>query len=85
MHAAGAPVSDTKKRILHLIQRYGAARAQEEVAGFRDQHATMKRNYDTGQARWAEIGAELDALIAVSDSPSPVTDAGLPCELGGEE
>jgi hypothetical protein len=43
-------MSDLKK-LQHLIERYGSARVQEELAGHRDAPmATLKRHHDTGKA-----------------------------------
>lgn len=54
---------DAKKRILHQIDRYSAARVSEQLAGDRDAHAAVKRNYDEGRKILANIGMDLDALL----------------------
>lgn len=61
---------DTKKRILALVERYGTARAQEELAGFHDNRSAMKRHYDAGKKAWDDIGAELDMLLAAAPPPT---------------
>ena len=58
-------MSDEKKRIMALIERYGTARAQEELAGARDAPGSVvKRYYDRGNEAWNAIGDEIDSLLA---------------------
>lgn len=52
----------TKKRIMHLVERYGIARVQEAIAGERDNRSGVARNYAACNKAWNEIGAELDKL-----------------------
>lgn len=59
--------SDTKKRILLLIERYGRSRSAEELAGQRDSMAAVKRHFDAGKKAWSELGEELDKLLADND------------------
>ncbi len=60
--------ADTKKRILHLIERYASARCYEELAGNRDAHAAVERHHAAGKKAWDEIGAELDKLSETGDA-----------------
>lgn len=55
---------DTKKRILHLVERYAGFRVAEELAGYRDNMATVKRHHDAGKEAWSKLGEEIDKLIA---------------------
>jgi hypothetical protein len=59
----------TKKRLLHMIECYGAVCAQEALAGSRDSHMdTMKRHKEQIAQALADIGAEIDKpLSAVGD------------------
>lgn len=66
---------DTKKRIMHLVERYGSARCQEELAGARDAPSSvLKRHYDKGNEAWKAIDAEIDVLLATSTHPDPRGD-----------
>lgn len=61
---------ETKKRIMHLVERYGSARCQEELAGARDAPpSAVKRHYDAGNQAWNAIGAEIDALLSERVQP----------------
>jgi hypothetical protein len=63
--------NDTKKRIMHLIEQYGSARAQEELAGSRDAPlSTVKRYYDRGKQAWDAIGDEIDVMVAAAARPA---------------
>lgn len=58
-------MTDTKKRIMTLVGRYGSERAQEELAGARDApHPVVKRYVDRADKLWDSISAEIDSLIA---------------------
>ncbi len=59
-------MTDTKKRILHLIERYGSARAQEAIADSRDASmVTLKRHSDQIAKALNDIGEEIDKLLPV--------------------
>jgi|KBSSwiStaDraftv2_1062776.scaffolds.fasta_scaffold00132_31 hypothetical protein len=59
--------NETKRRIMKLIEQYGTARSQEELAGSRDAPGSVvKRHYDRGQQAWEEIGQEIDALLTAT-------------------
>ena len=65
-------MNDTKKRIMHLIERYGSARTQEEFAGARDApNSVLKRHYDAGKQAWDAVSAEIDLLLAGHNPPAP--------------
>ena len=72
---------ETKKRIMHLIEQYGTARTQEELAGARDAPGSVvKRYYDRGQQAWEAIGAEIDALLAYKSEIDGLKQAGAEME-----
>jgi len=54
----------TKQEIMRLVERYTAARVQEELAGTRDSMSAVKRHYEAGRAAWDSLGNEIDALTA---------------------
>lgn len=66
MTAALRPSSvDTKKHILHLIERYGTERAQEALADSRDASmVTLNRHSERIDKAMGDIGAEIDRLMA---------------------
>lgn len=61
--------TDTKKRLLRMIERYGTERAQEALAGSRDARMdTLKRHSEQISKALADIGAKIDKpLAAVGD------------------
>ena len=55
-------MNDVKQRIMRLIERYGTARAQEELAGNRDAHGAVRLHHEAGQKAWNAICREIDVL-----------------------
>lgn len=55
----------SKKRLLRMVECYGTARAQEALADSRDAGmATLKRHHAQISKALADIGAEIDELLA---------------------
>lgn len=64
-----------KKRIILLIDQYGAERASEERAGEHEGYTTMKRHYDAVELILKEIETELDKVSQELDAMRPVVQA----------
>lgn len=60
--------SDIKKHLLHLVERYGAARVLEARADSRDAGmATLKRHSERISKALADIGMEVDKFLSAAD------------------
>lgn len=55
------------QKIKSLIERYGSARVQEELAGFRDApNGVLKRHYDNGKSAYSELIKIIEDLLAAA-------------------